>query len=439
MVRIFDKIYCVTLARRPDRWEQFVEGIPEGFEETFGEIEKKLAYDGRIMKAPPYWKGGNGAWGCYNSHKRAIEEAVINGVESVLLLEDDALFLPGFVENAKTFIENLPGDAEVVYFGGQHLKRKEELPQKVNRYVYRPYNVNRTHAWGIIGQKALLKVLDHLNRRNWTTPHHIDHWLGALTESGSLNVYCPAHWLVDQRGGKSDVAGREKTFTHWRDAAETVDVSSAPFIAILGLHSSGSSALAGALYHLGLHLGNHLVGFYGKPPIRGGEAEGLLKLFEWAMPVPSTDWVVPEEQVKRRLLNWIDDRRAEAVRRGSIAAGKYPQLAATAGFLPEALGENLKVINITRPFAESVQSLQRRFRNLSAESIERHQRRLQEGIDLFRGKVKPENFFEISFSALVENPKRVLAALAAVCPGLSSAPDRLEAAAAYIDPAKKHI
>ena len=86
MVRIFDKIYCVTLARRPDRWEQFVEGIPEGFEETFGEIEKKLAYDGRIMKAPPYWKGGNGAWGCYNSHKRAIEEAPMPKVSIALVI-----------------------------------------------------------------------------------------------------------------------------------------------------------------------------------------------------------------------------------------------------------------------------------------------------------------------------------------------------------------
>lgn len=435
----FEKIYCINLKRRPDRLSEFLEGVPPDFENTFGKIELFPAYDGRLMKAPPYWRGGNGSWGCYNSHKRAIEEALIKGVESLLLFEDDALFLPDFCQQAQVFLNALPKDAEVVYLGGQHLKRKEEVPQKVNRYVYRPYNVNRTHAWGIIGQRALLTVLDHLNRRNWTTPHHIDHWLGALTESRKLNVYCPARWLVDQRAGHSDVAGRDKGFTHWRDAAETVDISAAPFIAILGLHSSGSSALSGALYHLGLHLGNRLVGYYGQPPIRGGEAEGLLKLFEWALPVPAVEWTVPEEQVRRRLLNWIDDRRAEAVRRGVVAAGKYPQLAATAGFLPEALGSNLKVINITRPFEESVRSLQRRFKKLTAAEVERHQRRLQSGIDLFREKVSRENFFTVEFSALVENPKKVLAELAAVCPGLDAAPDRLDAAAAYIDPAKKHI
>lgn len=434
----FDKIYCITLARRPDRWHNFLEGLPEGFEQAFGKVEKWLAYDGRIMHSPPYWHGGNGAWGCYNSHKRAIEQTLIDGLESVLLFEDDALFLPDFIHNAKAFLESVPNDAEIVYFGGQHLKRQIGQPQKANDLVYRAYNVNRTHAWGLVGQRALIKTLDHLNKRNWTTPHHIDHWMGALVESGKIKAYCPARWLVDQREGRSDVAQREKVYTHWKDADAVVDISKAPFIAVVGLHSSGSSALAGALYHLNLHLGNRLVGMYGKPPINGGEAEGLARLFEAALPVPKTDWIIPIEKVEKRLLSWINDRRREAIKRGLVAAGKYPQLAATADFLPEELGDNLKIIHIDRPIEESIRSLQRRFRNVDPECIAAHQRRLYEGTQLFKEKVKPENFFEIQFSDLVKNPKAVLSSIPGNF-GLTYTPAQLEAAAAYIEPGKKHL
>lgn len=433
----FDKIYCITLARRPDRWHNFLDGLPEGFEQAFGKVEKWLAYDGRIMHSPPYWHGGNGAWGCYNSHKRAIEQAIIERAESVLLFEDDALFLPDFIDKTKAFLDKLPKGAEIVYLGGQHLKRQERQPQKVNDLVYRPYNVNRTHAWGIIGQGAMLKVLDHLNKRNWTTPHHIDHWMGALLESGKVKAFCPARWLVDQREGRSDVAQREKVYTHWKDADTAIDITKAPFIAIIGLHSSGSSALAGALYHLNLHLGNRLVGMYGNPPINGGEAEGLARLFEAALPVPKTEWIVPVETVKKRLLTWINERQREAVRRGKVAAGKYPQLAATADFLPDILGDNLKIIHIDRPIEESIRSLQRRFRNVDPKSIEAHQRRLYQGAALFKEKVKPENYCKIEYAELLKKPFETLESIPKSY-GIEGTIEQLEAAARYIDPAKRH-
>ncbi|WP_172683368.1 glycosyltransferase family 25 protein, partial [Verrucomicrobium spinosum] len=36
----------------------------------------------------------NGAWGCLLSHARVLAEAIADGIENVLILEDDVVFQP---------------------------------------------------------------------------------------------------------------------------------------------------------------------------------------------------------------------------------------------------------------------------------------------------------------------------------------------------------
>ena len=435
----FDKIYCVTLKRRLDRWEEFKKGLPQDFEKEFGKVEKWLAYDGREVQPPSYWKGGGGSWGCYNSHKMAIENALQNDYEKILLMEDDAIFLPHFIEKAKAFLNCLPSDAEIIYLGGQHLKRNVKNPEKINQNVYRPYNVNRTHCWGIIGRQAMVKVLKHLNARNWTTPHHIDHWLGKLHESGRVNVYCPPKWIVDQREGRSDVAQREKKYTHWKDAEEKrPDGRNENFYAILGLHSSGSSALAGAIYCLGAHLGNRLVGYHGEPPIKGGEAFDLYKLFEKALPVPETEWQIEEGKIREALRAFVDSRRSEAITKGTVAAGKYPQMAAAAPLLLEYLGNKLKVIVSDRNREESKESLTRRFTRIEKQKIYNHQEYLGNCIEEICNKIAPENLLRINYNELLKNPGETLEKVVKFMK-LKPTDEQMKRAVEYIKPEKKHV
>ena len=116
----FEEVYCVTLDRRPDRWDQFMERVQSaGW--PFQEIQKFQAVDGKLCKPPAYWTQGGGAWGCYRSHLRILEDCLNRGVKSVLFLEDDALPCEDFPAKAEKFLRHLPEDWGMIYLGGQHL------------------------------------------------------------------------------------------------------------------------------------------------------------------------------------------------------------------------------------------------------------------------------------------------------------------------------
>lgn len=54
--------------------------------------------------------------GCYLAHLSALKLAYENKLDSLLLLEDDAIILPSILNNSEIF--NHPSDADIVYLGG---------------------------------------------------------------------------------------------------------------------------------------------------------------------------------------------------------------------------------------------------------------------------------------------------------------------------------
>ncbi len=250
---VFDRVCCINLDRRPDRWERFVEGLPADW--PFRPVERVSAVDGERVPPPGWWRPGSGAWGCYRTHLRLIEDALNQGVNSLLVFEDDALFGKDFASKVRRFLARVPADWGMLYLGGQHLKSKEVPPRAVNEEVCEPYNVNRTHAFALRGP-AMKAVYRHLCSNAWRAGHHIDHHLGQFLERHDPRypVYCPRNWLVGQAGGDSNITPQTFPDRFW-DGLGKIDVNRLPFTAIVGLHSSGSSALAGLAWGLGLYLG----------------------------------------------------------------------------------------------------------------------------------------------------------------------------------------
>ena len=432
----YDRVVCINLDSRPEKLEQFQKGIPEDF--IFGHVERYPAISGTRVKSPNWWHGGNGAWGCYCSHRRIIEECLNAGLNSVLIFEDDAIFCDGFNEKTQWFHNALPDNAQWVYYGGQFLKTSTNPPVKINDYVYAPYNVNRTHAYGIIGREALQEIYKFLCGRKWgDTPHHIDHHYGALHSNGIINTYCPAHWLVDQRAGRSDVACRMKKNLHWRDAADIQSNKNLPFFSIIGTHSSGSSALAGVLYHLGVHLGNNLVGFHGNPPINGGEAVFLHKLFEKSYPVPSIESHIPTNVLHNKIRNFITEKQIEAQIKGTVAAGKYPQLAFVVDYIEQFLGKDHRAIWIQRPIEESIQSLQKRFPNIEKNEIAEHQKLIYDLCERITQQMGARAYI-ITYDQLLNDTANVVDKISAFM-GLNPTAEQKEIATQYIIPSKKHF
>jgi hypothetical protein len=325
------------------------------------------------------------------------------GIDSVLLLEDDALCVPDFSERWKEFHDHLPDDWQMLYLGGEYLYGKKHPPTKINEWVYAPYNVNRTHAFAIRGYPMLKCVYRHLNAtKGWHPTHHIDHHLGKMVQKAKWKVYAPKVWLVGQNETKSDVNTDNFPARFWQNAEEMPQVSS-EFVAVVGLHRSGSSCLAGCLHAMGVHMGNV---FTGCEANGGYEAKDLANICEKAMPFPGTDMLMDNVKLRKRFGKWIAARTGEAQKKETMAGGKYPHLCALLPAVKDICGEALKVVHIDRPIEDSIASLIKR-------ESHRHKPEKLEACQRFLYEEKTKNLAEVdhitvNYIQLVNDPYKEL-------------------------------
>ena len=176
-----------------------------------------------------------------------LEKCLSEHIDSYVVFEDDAGFAEDFAEQLNEFVDELPPDWGMAYLGGQHLYAGKHPPHKVSEHVYRPYNVNRTHAFMVRGRDNMKALYRHLTWNDWHTKHHIDHHLGRFiqrryeslvqgknVQRESIAVYTPDRWMVGQLPTKSNICGRKWNQTRFFNDARNADHSDAPFFAVLG-------------------------------------------------------------------------------------------------------------------------------------------------------------------------------------------------------------
>src|SRR4051812_13066811 len=110
---MFQKTLVVNLDRHAGRWSAFQARLPADW--PFPAPERFSAVDGKKCPVPPWWRQGGGAWGCFRSHQMIIEQCLNSGIDSVLFLEDDALFAENFTPDVTQFLQHLPSDWEMAY------------------------------------------------------------------------------------------------------------------------------------------------------------------------------------------------------------------------------------------------------------------------------------------------------------------------------------
>lgn len=360
---MFDVVCCVTLRRRDDRWNDFKARIPADW--PFRPVARFPGTDGKLCPPPAWWGESAGAWGCLRSHLRILEECLNNGYQSVLIFEDDAVFPENFLEDTRMFLEHVPEDWQMLYLGGQLLKDSFRPPQKVNDWCYRPYNVNRTHAYAVRGTEMLTALYKHLHAQDWFERHHIDHHYGRLHQTGNYNVYVPPRWLVGQLEGASDVSGENTATNFWNHAEESHRRGRTPLVCVLGLHESAASWIAVALERLGLHVGDNLGG---AEPQGGGEDQALSAFCERAARFPLSQFSLHEEELREKLGDWLGHHMWRAQSQGKFAAAKYPHLCALGSYLKDFCGDMLYVIDVQEPLADCTAALQRRLLEKAGET-----------------------------------------------------------------------
>lgn len=201
----FDRVVIINLERRPDRLKEVRDELEKGW--PFVEPISMKAIDGKLCKAPAGYTEGDYAYACFQSHRRAIEDAINDGCRSVLVLEDDFVLIDEFESRSVQFMRSLPDEWEFAWLGGHHMT--PPIPHSPG--VVKSTKMDRCHAYAARGQ-GLIELYRYWHQ--WHTGHcdwAISDWMR------SRKSYCAQPWLIGQRGGYSDITWSTKQPEWWHE------------------------------------------------------------------------------------------------------------------------------------------------------------------------------------------------------------------------------
>lgn len=190
-----DKIYCVNLDRRPDRWKK----VSREFEKAGLSVERFSAIDSKDFKKEYPTKSS--ACGCALSHYFIIERAKLLGLKGIMVFEDDAELIDQFIPTLEICMRDLPESWDMLYMGGSH----KEPPVKVTDKIYEVYKTLTTHAY-IMRSTMFDRAIDLI--RNIEQP--VDGVFADMQKE--FNVFItnpPVAWQVE---GYSDIEGRNMNY-----------------------------------------------------------------------------------------------------------------------------------------------------------------------------------------------------------------------------------
>jgi glycosyl transferase family 25 len=194
----FDKIYCINLERRPDRWEECLTEFNK-FELT--NVNRFIAIDGKELPDVKSDIVNPSVLALVLTNIQIFEEAISNNYNSILILEDD-IELNKTCINMEEYFKMLPEDWDMIYFGGNHNTHfGANPPVIVNEKVCKLHNTYSTHCVGI-NKKSFTSIYDRLKK--------CDNALDVIYSElqNILNVYSFYPMIATQRVSFSDIENK---------------------------------------------------------------------------------------------------------------------------------------------------------------------------------------------------------------------------------------
>jgi GR25 family glycosyltransferase involved in LPS biosynthesis len=136
----FDKIYCINLDRRVDRWEE----CQDQFKKHNLSVERFSAIDGLTIENKT--KLANGELGILKTHIELIKDAKEKGYKNILILEDDVEFTENLNEKFSSVINQIPNNWIMLYLGANHVggvfQLSENICQVIHSYAIHAFAIN---------------------------------------------------------------------------------------------------------------------------------------------------------------------------------------------------------------------------------------------------------------------------------------------------------
>ena len=195
MWSIFDKIYCINLVTRDDRYH------------SCQDLFDKLGMDVEFFRTERHPNGG--CEGCYRSHMSCIKKAYDSGAQNCLILEDDIIVNPKvdqakMLDVAKAYMDK-HSDWDIFYLGSSPSVIHSH--SKVGKSV-RKGPCFHTHAY-VINRPFMEKVL------KYDYPEiPIDHFYVKLAAKGDLKSYRLYPSIFNQGDFGSDIETSGSPFSH---------------------------------------------------------------------------------------------------------------------------------------------------------------------------------------------------------------------------------
>jgi len=209
----FDKVWYINLDRRTDRRD----AIERALVTNNVEAERWEAQDGNP------WGYSKGLLrqevGCLISHLNLIKHCKEVGYSKVLILEDDAEFLPKFEYNFSERVRNLPTAWTMLYFGGNHTLTDPDArsahPIPSSKYIIKCCYTLTTHAYGLkaAAYDVIINALHPPDKVfNESLRQSLDLYYAELQWKKLVNAYSFYPALITQSDGFSDIQQCEVSY-----------------------------------------------------------------------------------------------------------------------------------------------------------------------------------------------------------------------------------
>lgn len=211
----FDEIYCINLPERTDRWKQ----CEDEFKKHNLDV---IRVEG--SKGTPINGLKSGEVGLTLTNVNILKSAKERGLNKILILEDDVVFIENFVEKFENKIELLPDSWDTIQLGGNHhffrgkfecITKKIDFDLTIHNYKQLDYEIcttrwsQTTHAVGI-NRRMFDTIIGYFSELR--AP--IDMIYCNLQIHNNFNMYAFIPSLALQRASFSDILNRQVDYNN---------------------------------------------------------------------------------------------------------------------------------------------------------------------------------------------------------------------------------
>jgi GR25 family glycosyltransferase involved in LPS biosynthesis len=231
----FDKIYCINLDSRTDRWEECLEEFKKlGISDTVERFSARRV------------DGVDAIAGCTKSHVEIIKLAKSRGEKNIIIFEDDFQSVrDSFWDDLEITLDQLKNNNlsyDLLYFGGRITgERGAEI---VDKNLLRVFGVKTVHAYAV-NERVYDFIIDSFDKINWNEPNNwllsnkdrlsVDVWyMNKIQSKGNSYGIYPA--IFQQRTSHSDLldrVGGEELWNveeSWNNVKDKLDMESMDII-----------------------------------------------------------------------------------------------------------------------------------------------------------------------------------------------------------------